>query len=59
MQLHRKLRALTDQSASQFILSMRMERAVDLMRQNAGTISEIAYMTRSSTPHTTPTRGAG
>ena len=51
MQLHRKLRALTDQSAGQFILSMRLERAVDLMRQDAGTIAEIAYMTGFNTPN--------
>ena len=42
-QLHRKLKALTDQSASQFIRSLRLQRAVELLKQNAGTIAEIAY----------------
>ncbi|MCI0693346.1 ATP-binding protein [candidate division KSB1 bacterium] len=43
-QLHRKLRALIDQSANQLIRSMRLQRAVELLRQNAGTIAEVAYM---------------
>jgi YesN/AraC family two-component response regulator len=42
-QIHRKLKALTDQSASQFIRSLRLQRAVELLKQNAGTIAEIAY----------------
>jgi DNA-binding response OmpR family regulator/two-component sensor histidine kinase len=43
-QIHRKLRALIDQSASQFVRSMRLQRAVDLLNQKAGTVAEIAYM---------------
>jgi DNA-binding response OmpR family regulator len=43
-QLHRKLRALIDQSPSQFVRSMRLQRAVELLRQKAGTVAEIAYM---------------
>lgn len=42
-QLHRKLRALTDQSPSQFVRSMRLARAVELLKQDAGTVAEIAY----------------
>ncbi len=42
-QLHRKLRALTDQTPSQFIRSMRLARAVELLKQDAGTVAEIAY----------------
>jgi AraC-like DNA-binding protein len=42
-QIHRKLKALTDQSASQFIRSLRLQRAVELLKQNAGTVAEIAY----------------
>jgi AraC-like DNA-binding protein len=42
-QIHRKLRALTDQSASQFIRSMRLQRAVDLLKNKTGTVAEIAY----------------
>jgi YesN/AraC family two-component response regulator len=41
--LHRKLKALTNQPASQFIRSMRLQRAVELLKQNAGTVAEIAY----------------
>jgi len=42
-QIHRKLKALTDQSASQFIRSMRLQRAVELLTKKAGTVAEIAY----------------
>jgi len=42
-QLHRKLKALTNQSATQFIRSIRLQRAADLLRQNVGTIAEVAY----------------
>jgi DNA-binding response OmpR family regulator len=41
--LHRKLKALTDQSASQLIRMLRLQRAADLLKQDAGTIAEIAY----------------
>ena len=43
MNVHRKLKALTNQSASQFIRSMRLQRAMELLKQNAGTVAEIAY----------------
>jgi AraC-like DNA-binding protein len=42
-QLNRKLKALIDQPADQLIRSMRMQRAADLLKQNAGTVAEIAY----------------
>jgi len=42
-QLHRKLRALTDQTPSQFVRSLRLARAVELLKQDAGTVAEIAY----------------
>lgn len=51
VQLHRKLKALTDQSVGEFIMSMRLQRAVDLLERNAGTVSEIAYMTGFNTPN--------
>ncbi len=51
VQLHRKLKALTDQSAGEFILSMRLQRAAALLQQNAGTVAEIAYMTGFNTPN--------
>ena len=43
VQLHRKLTALTDLSASEFIRYMRLQRGMDLLKSNAGTVSEIAY----------------
>lgn len=42
-QLNRKLNALVGQSGGKFIQSLRLQRAADLLRQNAGTVSEIAY----------------
>jgi DNA-binding response OmpR family regulator len=43
MQLHRKLHALTNQSAGEFIRTTRLKRAAQLLQQNSGTIAEIAY----------------
>jgi DNA-binding response OmpR family regulator len=42
-QLHRKLVALTDCSARDFLRRLRLERASDLLHKNTGTVSEIAY----------------
>ncbi len=42
-QLHRKLKALTDQSTTHYIRNYRLHRAADLLKQNHGTVSEIAY----------------
>ncbi|MBN1185057.1 MAG: tetratricopeptide repeat protein [Bacteroidales bacterium] len=41
--LHKKLKALLDQSATEFINSIRLKRAAQLIKQKSGTISEIAY----------------
>jgi transcriptional regulator GlxA family with amidase domain len=49
-QLHRKLKAVTDQSAAQFIRSMRLKRAMELLSANSGTISEIAYSVGFGSP---------
>ncbi len=43
MQLHRKLKALTHQSASEFIRKIRLERAAQLLSQNQMTVAEVAY----------------
>jgi DNA-binding response OmpR family regulator len=43
MQLYRKLKALTDQSPSEFVRTLRLKRAASLIRQRSGNISEIAY----------------
>lgn len=53
-QLHRKLNALTGESSSHFIRSIRLQRAADLLRQNVGNITEIAFMVGfSSQPYFT------
>jgi len=41
--LHRKMKALTNQSTSEFINTIRLKHAARLIRENAGSISEIAY----------------
>jgi signal transduction histidine kinase/DNA-binding response OmpR family regulator/Tfp pilus assembly protein PilF len=41
--LHNKLKSLLDQSATEFINSIRVKRAAQLIKKKAGNISEIAY----------------
>ena len=41
--LHRKLHNLTGQSISQFIRTRRLQKALDLLKKEVGTISEIAF----------------
>ena len=43
MQLYRKLKAMTGQSANEFIRTIRLKRAAQLMEQNQLTIAEITY----------------
>ncbi|MFQ5485923.1 MAG: helix-turn-helix domain-containing protein, partial [Desulfobacterales bacterium] len=43
MQLHRKLRALTDHAAHEFIRTYRLKRAAQLLQHHVGTVSEICY----------------
>lgn len=42
-QLQRKLKALVNQSPTTFIRALRLRRALQLLEQNAGTVSEIAF----------------
>lgn len=44
-QINRKLKAIINQSASVFIRSVRMERAMELLKNDKATIAEIAYET--------------
>lgn len=43
VQLHRKLKALTDQSTTEFIRSIRLKHAANLIKHDHGNIAEIAY----------------
>ena len=43
MQLHRKLKALTNFSSSEFIRDIRLQRAADLLADNNLNVSEVAY----------------
>ena len=43
-QLRRKIKALTDQSPNFFIRSLRLQRARQLLEQNAGSVSDVCYM---------------
>ncbi len=42
-QLHRKLKALTGQSPHEFIRTLRLGRAAQLLQKNSGNVSEVAY----------------
>lgn len=42
-QVHRKLKALTNQTASELIRSLRLQRAAELLQHRAGTVAEIAF----------------
>jgi DNA-binding response OmpR family regulator/two-component sensor histidine kinase len=43
MQLHRKLKALTGFSASEFVRDIRLQRAADLLTQEGINVTEVAY----------------
>lgn len=43
MQLHRKLKALTNESPGDFLRSMRLKRAKRLLEARSGNVSEVAY----------------
>jgi signal transduction histidine kinase/ligand-binding sensor domain-containing protein/DNA-binding response OmpR family regulator len=49
-QLHRKITALTGESTGKFVRSVRLAKAMDLLRHSDLTISEIAYETGFSEP---------
>jgi signal transduction histidine kinase/ligand-binding sensor domain-containing protein/DNA-binding response OmpR family regulator len=43
MQLHRKMKALTGRSPHEFLRTIRLHRAADLLKSRVGNISEVAY----------------
>jgi signal transduction histidine kinase/DNA-binding response OmpR family regulator len=49
-QINRKLKAIINQSAGTFIRSIRMERAMELIKNDKATIAEIAYETGFTEP---------
>lgn len=49
-QLHRRLKDSVGKSSSQFIREYRLERALEMLKQNSGTASEIAYQVGFSSP---------
>lgn len=49
-QLHRKLHALTHQSATGFIRYYRLTRAMEMLQRHSGTIAEVAYKVGFSSP---------
>lgn len=51
VQLHRKLKGLINQSPGELIRGVRLQRAFELLKQKAGTVSEIAYMVGFSNPN--------
>jgi signal transduction histidine kinase/ligand-binding sensor domain-containing protein/DNA-binding response OmpR family regulator len=50
MNLHRKLRAITGQSTSEFIRILRLNRAAQLLTQKFGNVTEVAYEVGFSNP---------
>lgn len=49
-QIHRKLNNLTGKSTSQFIREIRLEHAMEMLRENVATASEISYRVGFSSP---------
>jgi CheY-like chemotaxis protein len=49
-QLHRKLQALTNQSATEFIRYYRLSRAKEMLQHHVGTIAEIGYKVGFGSP---------
>lgn len=49
-QLHRKLHEINGKSTSQFIREYRLEKAMEMLKLNSGTASEIAYRVGFTSP---------
>lgn len=50
-QVHRKLKALTNQSASQFMRMIRLQHAQTLLKEGINNVSEVAYKVGFSSPN--------
>lgn len=49
--LYRKLKELTNQSASNYIRNIRLAKAAEILRQKKATVSEVAYLVGFRTPN--------
>ncbi|MCK5572228.1 MAG: response regulator, partial [Bacteroidetes bacterium] len=49
-QLHRKIQSLTGQPPTHYIRSLRLRRALEMLKRNAGTVSEIAFSVGFTSP---------
>jgi len=50
MQVHRKLKALTNQSAREFITEFRLQRGLILLKSGRVDVAEVAYQVGFNTP---------
>ena len=48
--IHRKLKTITHKSISQFILEIRIKRAMEMLQHNLGTAAEIAFKVGFNSP---------
>lgn len=48
--LHRKLKALTNQSANELIQSIRLQKAAEMLKNNVASVAEIGYQVGFSSP---------
>jgi AraC-like DNA-binding protein len=48
--IHRKVRSISHKSVSQFIREIRLQRAMEMLQNNIGTVSEVAFMTGFGSP---------
>ena len=51
MQLHRKLKAMINQSASEFIKNIRLDKAMELLQTKSSNVSEVTYIVGFSSPN--------
>ncbi|MFK5892146.1 MAG: two-component regulator propeller domain-containing protein [Pseudomonadota bacterium] len=49
-QLHRKLKAILNQSANELIQSIRLQKASEMLKNKVGTVSEICYLVGFTSP---------
>jgi signal transduction histidine kinase/AraC-like DNA-binding protein/ActR/RegA family two-component response regulator len=49
-QLHRKIQALTGQPPTHYVRNIRLRRALEMLKRNAGTVSEIAFSVGFTSP---------